>query len=243
VNVEFTAGAGQNACTLQGVVRGHEMGGDLYGILDRVRGERSGRAPCGRRPRRPPPTCCCPSTRWCACGGPGATQVLCRIDAVSETEVHLGCLPAGLSVGRTVSLAILGGPLLSRTWGPATSSGWRKGRQVEFAHQAAPRALVVLLHRARHEARQPLEVRIRLRATPARRCSNQPPVPGRHTGGSAKAYAAVAWELAAGKRTSTRRPLPPGPSVRSTMPPCPLAISCTMARPSPAPSPRVPRMR
>jgi len=175
VNVEFTAGAGQNACTLQGVVRGHEMGGTFTGSWI----EFAASDLAGTLRKAAPPSNVLPITAMVRLRRAGATQVLCRIDAVSETEVHLGCLPAGLSVGERVSLAILGGPPVESDLGTGNVV-WVEERdaRVEFAHQGAPRALVVLLHRARARLGNPLEVRhpascyCRLGGAP-----NQPPVP------------------------------------------------------------------
>jgi hypothetical protein len=177
VNVEFTAGAGQNACTLQGVVRGHEMGGTFTGSW--IEFAASDLAGTLRKASTAPPSNVLPINAMVRLRRAGTTQVLCRIDAVSETEVHLGCLPAGLSVGERVSLAILGGPPVESDLGTGNVV-WVEERdaRVEFAHQAAPRALVVLLHRARTRLGNPLEVRhpascyCRLGGAP-----NQPPVP------------------------------------------------------------------
>jgi hypothetical protein len=175
VNVEFTAGAGQNACTLRGVVRGHEMGGTFTGSWI----EFAASDLAGTLRKAAPPSDVLPINAMVRLRRAGATQVLCRIDAVSETEVHLGCLPAGLSVGERVSLAILGGPPIESDLGTGNVV-WVEERdaRVEFAHQGAPRALVVLLHRARTRLGNPLEVRhpascyCRLGGAP-----NQPPVP------------------------------------------------------------------
>src|SRR6267143_2843541 len=56
-------------------------------------------------------------------------------------------------------------------------------------------------------------------------------------------YRAPSFDHLSGKRTTTRSPLPPAPSSSSTVPRCAPAISRTIARPRPAPSPGVPRIR
>jgi hypothetical protein len=178
VNVEFTAGAGQNACTLQGEVRGHEMGGTFTGSW--IEFAASDLAGTLRKPFAAlPSNVLLPVNAMVRLRRAGATQILCRVDAVSESEVRLGCLPAGVSVGERVSLAVLGGPPCDSDLGTGNIV-WVEDRdaRVEFARQELPRALVVLLHRARTRLGNPLEVR-----HPASCCCrngtppNQPPVP------------------------------------------------------------------
>jgi len=175
---EFTAGAGQNACTLQGVVRGHEMGGTFTGSwIEFAASDLAGTL--RKASTAPPSNVLLPINAMVRLRRAGAMQVLCRVDAVGESEVHLGCLPAGLSVGERVSLAMLGGPPCESDLGTGDII-WVEERdaRVQFAHQEAPRALAVLLHRARTRLGNPLEVQhpascyCRLGGPP-----NQPPVP------------------------------------------------------------------
>src|SRR5712671_219980 len=87
VNVEFTTGAGQNACTLRGVVRGHEMGGTFTGSwIEFAASDLAGTL--RKASAAPPSTVLLPINAMVRLRRAGATQVLCRIDAVSETEVH-----------------------------------------------------------------------------------------------------------------------------------------------------------
>jgi hypothetical protein len=176
VNVEFTA-ASQNACMLKGVVRGHEMGGTFTGSW--IEFAASDLGTLRKAFTAPHSNLLLPINAMVRLRRAGAMEVLCRVDAVSENEVRLGCLPPGLIVGDRVSLAMLGGPPCDSDMGTGNIV-WLEARdgRVRFAHQEAPRALVVLLHRARTRLGNPVEVRhsplccCRKGATP-----NQPPVP------------------------------------------------------------------
>jgi hypothetical protein len=176
VNIEFTA-PGRNSSTLQGVVRGHEMGGTFTGSW--IEFAASDLAGMRKASTAPPSNELLPINAMVRLRRAGATQVLCRVDAVSENEVRLGCLPQGLSPGERVSLVMLGGPPCDSDMGTGNVV-WLEARdgRVRFAHQEAPRALVVLLHRARARLGTPMEIRHPLSCCCRKGAPpNQPPVP------------------------------------------------------------------